>query len=65
MLLYLQEYIKDHGGDPDDCEEKRDLIEKATEIHDKQDKEVRQWPYQAPNDSTVLNLIFLLCKGEQ
>ena len=34
-LPCMQEYIREHGGDPDDCEEKEDMVVMATAIQDK------------------------------
>ncbi len=31
----MQEYIKDNGGDDEDCDEKQDLIDRAIELRDK------------------------------
>jgi len=39
-FIFPQEYIKDQGGDDEDCDEKQDLINRAIELRDKKKKEV-------------------------
>ena len=38
--LHEQDFIRKHGGDPDDCEEKKDLVERAAALHDKEKAKV-------------------------
>ena len=37
----VQDYIRSHRGDPDDCGDKQDLVKKASEMRDKAKREVK------------------------
>jgi hypothetical protein len=63
----VQEYIRKHGGDPDDCDEKEDLIKKATELHDEEKKEVHLARSITTLHSSSVALCFfciILCESE-
>ena len=36
----LQDYIRQHGGNPDDCDDKQDLVKHASDMRDKAKEQV-------------------------
>ena len=39
-MCMIQDYVRQHGGNPDDCNEKHELVKKATEMRDKAKEQV-------------------------